>query len=633
MKTTTIVLLPSVLVLLLVMVSGPALAQTPAPPKPPEGYSLGCVLSEPGERRPLGLGRGGGAPDAEAMEERAVPPPVVDLSADGAFPEPQNQGDSNTCVAWAVAYYLKTYQENLERSWGLELSSHQFSPSFVYNLRPADDCHRDEGMTIPDAMNIIAQKGAASLDLFPFLAGDHCTQPAADELQAAQAFKAHTYGSLFSEQGGAAIDPLKEVLRGRNPFVVAIPVYESFFRPSCDEPLIDVPAAEEVYYGIHAVLVVGYDDTIEGIGGFKILNSYGPGWKCGGYAYLSYRFFEQYAWEGWMMEDQDATPPLPPSSPVEEHGVKDGVWQREVKDPSFTWTAAVDTTSGARYRVYWGQEEDGESEEDWVFQPYFSPEALADDGAYYLRVQAVDGWGNEADWLTLFTFRYDHTPPEGPQYCAEISGALNNQWQSAVRDPAFNWMPAFDWGMSGVSGYNVYWGRDSEGEDDAWATEPAHDPPAVSGSGVYFLRARAVDLAGNKGRWRTLFTLKYRADTPTPTLVSTATPDVTATYTAIPTPTVTDTQTPTPTPTVTATHLPTDTPTHIPSATPTHTPTPTPTPRPTETVRVPASTVEPQPTPTIPAPNSTPCLGASAFGGSLVVVAALMKAKIKRKER
>ena len=37
------------------------------------------------------------------------------------------------CVAWAVGYYYKTFQEKKKRGWDVSLPEHQFSPSFLYN--------------------------------------------------------------------------------------------------------------------------------------------------------------------------------------------------------------------------------------------------------------------------------------------------------------------------------------------------------------------------------------------------------------------------------------------------------------------------------------------------------------------
>ena len=66
-------------------------------------------------------------------------PKAVDLSSH--FPEPGDQGKQNSCVGWAVAYALKSYQEGLERSWGTAPPQHRFSPAFIYNqLNKSPDC-------------------------------------------------------------------------------------------------------------------------------------------------------------------------------------------------------------------------------------------------------------------------------------------------------------------------------------------------------------------------------------------------------------------------------------------------------------------------------------------------------------
>src|SRR5689334_11121609 len=53
-------------------------------------------------------------------------PPSVDLSA--SMPAVGNQGQQQSCVAWSVAYALKSYQEKVETG-----KQDLFSPSFIYN--------------------------------------------------------------------------------------------------------------------------------------------------------------------------------------------------------------------------------------------------------------------------------------------------------------------------------------------------------------------------------------------------------------------------------------------------------------------------------------------------------------------
>ena len=57
----------------------------------------------------------------------------IDLSA--LLPEVGYQGMLNSCTTWAVGYAVKSFQENVERNWGVVSEDHIFSPSFLYNQR------------------------------------------------------------------------------------------------------------------------------------------------------------------------------------------------------------------------------------------------------------------------------------------------------------------------------------------------------------------------------------------------------------------------------------------------------------------------------------------------------------------
>jgi len=110
----------------------------------------------------------------------------------------------------------------------------------------------------------------------------------------------------------------------------------------------------------------------------------------------------------------DGTPPLNATSATEVNGVQNNVWQSTVNDPAFTWSGASDEVSGlAGYLVYFGPGET-ETSDHMVTSAYYDPPAV-DTGTYYLRVCAKDNAGNQAqEWSTLFTFRYDGTPPGVP---------------------------------------------------------------------------------------------------------------------------------------------------------------------------------------------------------------------------
>lgn len=64
-------------------------------------------------------------------------PASVDLT--NQFPSVADQGYLGSCVAFAVGYALKTYQEGLDWSWNIQTINHIFSPAYIYNQIHADN--------------------------------------------------------------------------------------------------------------------------------------------------------------------------------------------------------------------------------------------------------------------------------------------------------------------------------------------------------------------------------------------------------------------------------------------------------------------------------------------------------------
>ncbi|MFX1298665.1 MAG: hypothetical protein ACFFD2_27870, partial [Promethearchaeota archaeon] len=53
-----------------------------------------------------------------------------------------------------------------------------------------------------------------------------------------------------------------------------------------------------------------------------------------------------------------------------------------------------------------------------------------------------------------------------------------------------------------------YWGTDLNGTSNNFTIHPIFNPPAVN-TGVYYLRTRTKDNAGNIAEWITLYIFKY----------------------------------------------------------------------------------------------------------------------------
>jgi hypothetical protein len=212
----------------------------------------------------------------------------------------------------------------------------------------------------------------------------------------------------------------------------------------------------------------------------------------------------------------DQTPPTLPTNLTESHGVTSDQWQKTQNIPVFTWNPATDNLSGLRgYQFYFGQDPNGIGYKDILvtdLREYTPFPAGVPTGTYYLRARTQDVAGNWSAWATLFTFRYDNTPPENP---TDITHAakISTDWQKSTSQANFSWTAAHDEG-SGVKGYYAYWGSQPDGISSSFITANSYQnltPLCAVGSACTgYLRLRSQDNAGNLAEdWNTVFILRY----------------------------------------------------------------------------------------------------------------------------
>ncbi len=305
----------------------------------PNVGGLGMVPSSLDKQRLIRM-PGGLASVEELPSSVDLAPSAVSLQAlpsSAGLPPVGNQGETNTCTAWATSYYYKTYQEWFEHRWSLRNPGpdydHIFSPGFVYNqITGGSDEECEDGAQIPAALNLIVNQGDLPWSGFPWdpVTPDCDLLPTPAQQSAATSYRGLSYGAFFITQGPPVgpqqnhnLLPLKQWLAGGDPFVLGFPVYSEFDDYACFQA-VPPPADPGTYRGLHAVAVVGYDDTWAGVGAFKIVNSYGSSWGCYGYAWLSYEFVRRYAWEAWWMTDNWA-PFIDPQVPDRYSPTIDGV--------------------------------------------------------------------------------------------------------------------------------------------------------------------------------------------------------------------------------------------------------------------------------------------------------------------
>lgn len=214
----------------------------------------------------------------------------------------------------------------------------------------------------------------------------------------------------------------------------------------------------------------------------------------------------------------DQTPPAAPSSAAEVHGVANDQWQNTLNTPTFTWAASGDATSGLwGYQLSFGPDPNGQvvhrsitaaEPRQWTPQP-----GGVRTGTYYLRLRAGDSAGNWSAWTTLFTFRYDGTPPENPTGVTHAAGVASEVWQRTTSTADFSWATPHDEG-SGIKDYLAYWGSDPAGTSASALTtgrfQSATPLCGPTDACTGYLRLRSRDNVGNQANdWSTAFVLRY----------------------------------------------------------------------------------------------------------------------------
>ncbi len=214
-------------------------------------------------------------------------PSSKDLSAD--LPPVGNQGRQNSCVGWAAAYALKSFQEKIETR-----SDMRFSPAFIYNQI---NNGQDGGSRFIDALNLLSQQGAAKLDDMPYNESDFRTQPTQTAKENAKPFRI----DYWRQVNVMDIKEVKAQLNAGYPVVIGAALDQGFKAGRSND------GAEYIWKAVagntlggHAMLVVGYDDSRNA---FKVMNSWGTNWGNNGFCWIDYSFFPRAVKEGYVAKD------------------------------------------------------------------------------------------------------------------------------------------------------------------------------------------------------------------------------------------------------------------------------------------------------------------------------------------
>jgi hypothetical protein len=241
-------------------------------------------------------------------------PAAVDNSATPWFPPIGDQDGEGACAAWAVGYYIKTYQEAKEHGWdlsgarweggtyGAPTVSYQnkiMSPDFLYHLVNGGI---DSGTTFEDVVKAACFIGISSWQKMPYNPVDHSSWPSEPAWIEAMLYRADSeasYQYLYANTDAGLTD-LKNWLAAGNLAAIAVDADQYSKLSNTDVWTINNYVTEDLN---HANTVVGYDDNIayteNGVlthGAFKIANSWGiGGWEKinDGFYWISYAAMKQ----------------------------------------------------------------------------------------------------------------------------------------------------------------------------------------------------------------------------------------------------------------------------------------------------------------------------------------------------
>jgi len=240
-------------------------------------------------------------------------PPSVDQSAKPWFPPIGNQDGEGSCVAWAVGYYVKTFQEAKEHAWnfsgaaweggysGHPTQSYQnriISPAFIYNLI---NNGVDAGSSFYSAMQLVCFIGASSWEKMPYNPTDYTTWPSEEAWTEAPLYRGNSSGYQYMDVStSTGLANLKNWIASDHLAVIGVDADNYTSLTSADFWTLDNYVNPTVN---HANTIVGYDDNVAytengqtRYGAFKVANSWGVGgWENvnDGFYWISYEAMKQ----------------------------------------------------------------------------------------------------------------------------------------------------------------------------------------------------------------------------------------------------------------------------------------------------------------------------------------------------
>ena len=208
-------------------------------------------------------------------------PASVDLTP-WAVP-PGDQGQVNSCAAWATGYTALGYYEKRQNIAGGVLA-----PMYTYSQLVHG---QNIGTYIDDHLVIAKTQGVDSQADYNWGNYDYGHTPTAAQKTNAAHWVSTGYTDLAhvaSSTSTVTQSSIQAALADGKPVVIGIPVYANFYSVSSANHGL-YTGISGAFQGNHAVTALGYSAA-----GLRIENSWGPYWGDAGFATLSWAFVNTY---------------------------------------------------------------------------------------------------------------------------------------------------------------------------------------------------------------------------------------------------------------------------------------------------------------------------------------------------
>jgi C1A family cysteine protease len=188
-----------------------------------------------------------------------------------------DQGQLGSCTAFSMGKGLREYMQRKNGEKQVPLSA--LDLYYYERLNMGQEyVNQDSGANMVDGMTVLANRGVATDESWPYKISIFKTKPSAAADATAADWKIKKAVPL------ASFEDVKTAIANGQPVAFGFLVYNNFFRIGSDG-MMPMPKGSAV--GGHAVLAVGYDDEKKAL---IVRNSWGGSWGAKGYFYMPYDF-------------------------------------------------------------------------------------------------------------------------------------------------------------------------------------------------------------------------------------------------------------------------------------------------------------------------------------------------------